>query len=571
MTEHPIKVKSSANLDKLFTECAQLYYSGQTKSGLDLAANGVAHARALGDKPALRKMLTAYGIFQSDLHNLPGAFQTFSEALDLGLELSEPQYVSSVWQNISSALAYAELPELSISAARVAGRYAEQISVSEGRRISCAAALSNIAYGCLFSRQYGLGLRSAKLACDLLRCPDDAAPSECDKIIAQAALTRSYQARLLLRVNMLEAAAKCVGDAEDLLQGAPSTNRVLLVVQMTRALLDTYSGNFSHGVSRLAEFVTSTASQNPVLIADALRDLVEAHTSAKFAKPAAEYLRQLGKHMQRVRSEDTLFHHNRHTGWLASISKGGSALRTRVETGHRSRPGMPRRQRELSNERSEVLEDLCSAAELHDDPSGMHPFRVAELARALALRIGLGEAEANSIAQAAKLHDVGKVGVPPTILRKPTSLDPAETEIMRSHTVAGAELLASAEVDGFGITVAVARHHHEWWSGTGYPDGLARNQIPLAARITSLAESFDAMTHDRAYRPRLSVTSTLEVISDRAGHQFDPELAVTFCSLVRDLQSAHSELDAYLERGARSSRFLRAKQRFADQIADLAR
>jgi putative two-component system response regulator len=566
MTEHPVKAKSSGDLELLFIECARLYYSGQTRTGLELAANGVAGARAIGDRAALRKMLTAYGIFQSDLHNLPEAFQTFSEALDLGLELGEPQYVSSVWQNISSALAYAELPELSISAARVAGRYAEQISTSDGRRIPCAAALSNIAYGCLFSRQYSLGLRSAKLACDLLRCPADFPPSEGDKIIAQGALARSYQARLLLRVNMHEAAAKCVADAEDLLRHAPSTNRVSLVVQMTRALLDTYSGNFAHGVSRLTDFLTSTITQNPVLIADALRDLVEAHTSAKLEKPAAEYLRQLGRHMQQIRSEHTLFHHHRHTGWLASINKGGAGSSGRVET----RPRVTRRQRAFSNERSEVLEDLCSAAELHDDSSGMHACRVAALARALALRIGLGEMLANSIAQAAKLHDVGKVGVPPTILRKPASLDPAEMEIMRSHTVAGADLLASAEIDTSGIAVAVARHHHEWWSGAGYPDGLAREEIPIAARITSLAESFDAMTHDRAYRPRLSVTSALEVISDRAGRQFDPVLAMTFCSLVRDLQATHRELDPYLERGAKSSRFLRAKQRFADQLAGLA-
>jgi putative two-component system response regulator len=165
------------------------------------------------------------------------------------------------------------------------------------------------------------------------------------------------------------------------------------------------------------------------------------------------------------------------------------------------------------------------------------------------------------IENAARLHDVGKVGIPPSILSKRGALDASEFDLMRSHTVAGAELLASANIDDAETAIAVARHHHEWWSGTGYPDRLAGSAIPIAARITSLTEAFDAMTHDRPYRPQLSHSSALDVIAERAGHQFDPELARIFCRLIRDLQTAHRDLDVYLERGVRQSVFLQIRQR----------
>jgi len=299
----------------------------------------------------------------------------------------------------------------------------------------------------------------------------------------------------------------------------------------------------------------------PQLVCDALRNLIEGNNVANRRDDAAEHMHELGRHMRQVQSDNALFHYRRHLGRIPGIDTHGTGAMS--EKDRVVGQGPSRRIDHLLRSRSQILEDLCAAAELHDDPSGKHPYRVADLARRLALKIGLAPDESNQIAQAARLHDVGKVGVPPEILRKAGPLDTVETEIMRSHTTAGAELLASTEIDNVRTAVLIARHHHEWWSGAGYPDGLVGKSIPFAARITALAEAFDAMTHDRPYRPKLSVSRALEVITERAGRQFDPGLAPVFCELVLSLRGSEPDLDACLERDVCLSAFLRAKGRFA--------
>jgi putative two-component system response regulator len=134
---------------------------------------------------------------------------------------------------------------------------------------------------------------------------------------------------------------------------------------------------------------------------------------------------------------------------------------------------------------------------------------------------------------------------------------------MCSHASAGAELLLSANVEHKDTAVSIARHHHEWWSGGGYPDGLAGESIPVAARITALAEAFDAMTHARSHRPKLPIERALNIISERAGHQFDPSFASVFCDMTRDLCLRHVDLDAHLERAAESRGIFRLKRRLS--------
>ena len=556
------QASSHAEFDVLFDDCARLYFSGQIKVGLELSADGVRRARTTGDRASLRKLLHAHAVFQSDLHNLPQAFEAFSEALDL---CDKAEHASFAWLNISAALAYAELPRLAASAAHVALDYANKVTSPRSHQLARGAALANVAYACLFTKEYGLGLRSSRAAIEVLEGRTSHDARKADAEVANFLVVLTIHVRLLLRVSMLDEAAKCLENARALARGTVSIDRVTLVVELTGALLDTYCGNFDRGVARLVEFVLSETTPSPVLVADALRHLVEAYLVANRPQRAAEHMRQLSRHMQHVRSEAALFHHRRYIGWLASIGHPQSPNQEVRQT-ERSVVAHTKDEHWAASQRSLVLEDLCAAAELHDDPSGMHSHRVAELARLLALQIGIEKSQCDRIALAAKLHDVGKIGIPPAILSKPAQLDEAESEIMRSHSVAGAELLASAQVDDPEIAVAVARHHHEWWSGEGYPDGLAKDEIPLAARITAIAETFDAMTHDRPYRPRHATANAVDVIAKSAGRQFDPALAITFCALVQDLQSTHGDLDAYLEQSAKPSGFLRAKERFSEII-----
>src|SRR5437899_4422148 len=142
---------------------------------------------------------------------------------------------------------------------------------------------------------------------------------------------------------------------------------------------------------------------------------------------------------------------------------------------------------------------LANALEAKDPYTRGHSERVAALSRRVASALGLGSGVVDTGGQAGLLHDIGKIGVPEAILKKPGPLSPEEWEIMRAHPVIGAQIVAPFEF--FGDAARVIRHHHERWDGSGYPDGLVRETIPLEARIVAVADVFDALTSARSYRP----------------------------------------------------------------------
>ncbi|MEJ7753862.1 MAG: HD-GYP domain-containing protein [Candidatus Limnocylindrales bacterium] len=187
-----------------------------------------------------------------------------------------------------------------------------------------------------------------------------------------------------------------------------------------------------------------------------------------------------------------------------------------VEIGHRERDGMVA---------------LARGAEAKDTDTGDHVLRVQLVAERLARAAGLDEERAADVGWSAMLHDVGKLHVPDRILLKPESLDAAEWEIMRLHTIWGEHILENGT--GFELARRIARSHHECFDGRGYPDGLRGSAIPFEARIVCIADAFDAITHDRPYRPARSLEWALEELDRYAERQFDPELVRHFVELVR--------------------------------------
>jgi putative two-component system response regulator len=173
-----------------------------------------------------------------------------------------------------------------------------------------------------------------------------------------------------------------------------------------------------------------------------------------------------------------------------------------------------------------VVAALANAVEAKDPVTEHHCQRLAMLSARLTARLGLDHADAETITYGALLHDVGKIGVPEAILMKPGPLDEGEWELMRRHPEIGERIcLPLSGASGFH---RIIRHHHERWDGAGYPDRIRGEDIPLGARIVSLADAFDAMTHDRPYRTARSVAEALEEIRQQAGAHFDPELAGLF-------------------------------------------
>lgn len=169
---------------------------------------------------------------------------------------------------------------------------------------------------------------------------------------------------------------------------------------------------------------------------------------------------------------------------------------------------------------------LANAVEARDAYTGKHAERVAAYGMAIARAGGLSLADDPEIEFAFLLHDVGKVAVPDAILFKPEPLNAPERTVMEKHAEIGWEILR--HVDFLGSAKLVVRHHHERWDGKGYPDGLAGEDIPLAARVFSVADTFDALTTDRPYRPGMDIAKARAIVEEASGTQFDPAAVDAF-------------------------------------------
>ncbi|MBV8209580.1 MAG: HD domain-containing protein [Burkholderiaceae bacterium] len=215
----------------------------------------------------------------------------------------------------------------------------------------------------------------------------------------------------------------------------------------------------------------------------------------------------------------------------------------------------------------EPLQREAIIAESADDPSGEHCFRVGRLSSLLAETVGLDARACTTIEVAARLRDIGKTTVPGPILFRRGPLRASEMQVMRLHASAGAEILHRCKLAGLTVAEQVARHHHERWDGEGYPDRLAGRAIPLVARIVTIADAFDAMTHRRSYREAMSVDTALAQIALLGEAQFDPELCRRFVPMLRQLQQQHRDLDAFLGQRAKDEAFARARRSLAQSVS----
>jgi putative nucleotidyltransferase with HDIG domain len=186
---------------------------------------------------------------------------------------------------------------------------------------------------------------------------------------------------------------------------------------------------------------------------------------------------------------------------------------------------------------------LVDALEARDRYTCGHSARVAVVADKLAQRVIGRATECAEIQLAARLHDIGKVAVPDSLLDKPSSLTQDEVEVMDTHPVVGESILRPiVELRGVALII---RNHHERWDGTGYPDGLAGTRIPIGSRVLALADTWDAMTSERPYRSSLSVSEARSEIEAHLGSQFDPVIGTVFLQLVDSGEvTAVPEVDA---------------------------
>ncbi|MEH6436998.1 response regulator [Massilia sp. DD77] len=195
------------------------------------------------------------------------------------------------------------------------------------------------------------------------------------------------------------------------------------------------------------------------------------------------------------------------------------------------------RMEELRASRLEIVQRLGLASEYKDNETGLHVIRMSHFARVLGIAAGLTEAEADDLLHAAPMHDVGKIGIPDRVLQKPGPLDAEEWKVMQSHVNIGAEIIGEHADGMLAVARNIALTHHEKYDGSGYPNGLKGEQIPLEGRICAIADVFDALTSVRPYKKAWSEDEAIDFLRQQKAKHFDPVLVDLFIEQMPAIQS----------------------------------
>lgn len=534
-------------------DAAQFFYViGKPFAGISSTQYAIQLAEASANLSLLRKCLNTLGILCADTGNIALAIQSYVRALELARELGDRKGECNTWTNLGLALHYAAQFREAIDCFERAVEISEN---DDSLKQARTAALNNIVLSSLHMRDFRLGLKNIEIAYK------ETSDFKSINDYLNLTLRENHYIRLLLEVDNLEKAKERCEFAKHYAALA-KTPRAELVAGIAEGLYEVHAGLIDLGLSRLSANLEKARVMRSAL-RDALIAVVKAYELAGKPEQALLYLRELLDQTRTQHETNVLehlklnveFHQNTYSEKpTKALEQQEALLRGKIA------------EQELFRSRMETLERLAVTAELRDDSTGEHSYRVGKLAAILAAEYGIKQDVVLMVDLAGRLHDIGKVGIPDAILLKPSKLNDAEVQIMRAHTTIGAELLAKSNIPQMQMAEDIARYHHEWWNGNGYPNKLAGTAIPLMARITALADVFDALSHKRPYKDAWSIEDTLQEIASLRGKQFDPELTDRFLELVPRLQAEHGDLDAFLGQAAKGSSFLRAREKIAETL-----
>jgi putative two-component system response regulator len=541
----------------LFLITNYYFLAAQPTAGLASATKAVEHARRLGDRRFTRRALSMLGAMCIETGNLPGATEALSEALQVAQSMEDPSVEAPIWNNIGSAL-------------QSAAQYGDALQCFERAATRARSAPNpalagveknayiNIASCALHLHDVRTGIRAVRKAIEL-----NPTPTTADDCLLRV-LSESHYARLLLEVGELGHAEEHARAARTYANKAP-TARAEYSASTTSGLIEVYCERTDIGLTRLKRALELARTSVKSEVRDALSACIAGYEAAGQPDVALVYLHELLAMNREAKAAQVLLHHTEYLKQVEQPAFGPGSIDVAMAN-QRGKLRIQLGERELMRNRILLLEQQSVAAELHDDTTGEHCYRVGRLASILGKEIGLEEDVCFLIDLAARLHDIGKLVVPDAILLKPGKLTPGEREIMETHTTAGADILAKSNIPQMHIAEEIARHHHERWDGSGYPLKLANTSIPIAARVTALADVFDALTHKRPYKEAWKVSDALAEIKNLRGRQFDPELTDIFLELVPRLQRQHGDLDEFLAVEAKSSPFIKARKQIAEAL-----
>jgi putative two-component system response regulator len=526
--------------------------------GLTPSLRAVEMFRRLQMRPPLRDALSIRGLVLAETGNQALAIEAYAEALELAAESGDQGAEAKVCNNLGAALIFAGACEEAIACFERAVSLTRNDQQMQPVR---ATALGNIALACLHLEEYERGLPAARSSVALHDNPSNAVAC------SMRVMAELHYTWLLLEVGAPEVARGRCQLAEHFAR-ASGLERAELDAGVARGLYEAYSGAVDVGLSRLSSVLQRSRGERGAL-GDALRAMVRANEMANRYDTALVYLRELMMHTKEVQQASALLHHRLHLEQVeqrSQVATSSAELMAQREIKLRSRLGEQVARQELMKARVGILERIAVSADLRGGGNGQHSYRVGKLAALLGQALDWDEDTVFLLELAAGLHDIGKIGIPERLLSTRRVLTQVEIELAQSHTLIGADILAQSDLPHMKMAEEIARFHHERWDGAGYPFGLAYTAIPMAARITALADAFDELTHAAARESALAPVDALHEIASERGRRFDPELTDRFTSLVTRLRQDHADLDGHLGQAAYQSPFIQARQKIASTL-----
>jgi putative two-component system response regulator len=527
----------------LLTDAAwQFYVHGQKVfSAVEPIALAVMLAQQHGDQSQLRRALSVQGLILTATRNTPDALRSLMQALDIAEGLDDRSGVAAAWLNIAITFFEATL----YTDARVCYQRVDQMSEGIADRekslqLRCGA-LHGAAQCGLYLHEHLQGVEACQQALALLQDPKG---REQEQV---RALVEATYAQLSLALNRVNDAVDHAAISREMAARSGAARSKISAATVS-GLVEVYKGNVDVGISRIVA-IREQSKVLPSSYQEALRASVSAYERAGRPDRALSMNRELMMHVRNIHREAIMQQQQQHLQRLGLPDPDAASLRA-IEDKDVS---LKQKLEDAAAKQGEFLEHMALTVELREEDSGEHAFRVAMWAHLLALEHGIDPEEAKRIELAARLHDIGKVVIPDSVIRKRTALSQGERQLIETHAATGADFLVRAKVPYAALAEDIARYHHESWSGEGYPDGISGDAIPLPARIVGLCDAFDSLVHHRPWRPAWRVEEALGHLVRESSRQFDPALVEQFIPLVRRTYAKHEDVDAYLAQSAQQT------------------
>jgi putative two-component system response regulator len=532
---------------------------GRAIEGIPMVERALDLATDHGLRRELRRACNVYALLSTDA-GIPARGVEFAlRAAVIATELDDQMGVAAAFSNMTAALYTMGLYREAIS---VALRVIKRFKPNPNCGNFVAIARTNMASAALALQHFSLAAESAKEACESQGLPRDAL-GVLNRVIGEGVWLKSA-----IGLNDDEAVAERLKMIRGL-SDAFKSPRLQLNRELAEAAHEIYAGNLTVAVAKLLEMLKHSKDV-PGIYRDNLVLLVRAYEKGQDHAGALIYLGELVEFLGQS-------HVNAVRGKL-------EVIRERIQT---PMPGkddarevimaiqnLPGSQREAIDVPEslyrDALERLAVSAELREDSFGRHAYRVGKLSGLLANALGFGHRFTEEVELAARLHDIGKLGIPDGLLMKPGKLTDAEFTVMQRHTTIGAQILQQCSHPAFRLAEQISLHHHEKWDGTGYPKGLKGDNIPEVARISALADVYDALTHARAYKHAWTHAEAVLEIERTAGTHFEPRMVDAFVKLVEHLRRAHGDrFDHFLAEAGDSSTFIQARDKMHAMLNEM--